>query len=43
VRVNGEQPALEVSTSTAEAAQGELQLFCVLNGMGQKQIVNALV
>lgn len=43
MRVDGEQATLKMAAGTAEAAQGELKFFRVLNGMGQKQIVNTLI
>ena len=43
VRVDGEQVTLKVTAGTAQAPQGELKFFCVLNGMGQEQVVNALI
>jgi hypothetical protein len=43
VRIDGEQATLKVATGTTEATQGELKFFRLLDGMGQEQIVNALV
>ena len=43
MRIDGEQAALKVTAGTAQAPQGELKFFGLLNGMSQKQIVNALI
>ena len=38
VRIEGEQATLDLAAGTTQAAQGELQFFRLLNGMGLKQI-----
>ncbi len=43
VRIDGEQATLKVAAGTTEATQGELKFFRLVNGMGQEQIVNALI
>jgi len=43
VRIDGEQAPLEVAAGTTEATERELKFFRLLNGMGQEQIVNALI
>ena len=43
VGIDSEQAPLKVAAGTTEATQCELKFFGLLNGMSQKQIVNALI
>ncbi len=43
VRVDGEQPATEVSSGTTQAAQGECEGLGLLDRMSREQIVNGLI
>ena len=43
VRVDGQEATWKVAAGPTDAAQGELKVFGVRNGMGEQQIVNALI
>lgn len=43
VRVDDEQASVKVAASTTQASPSELKFFRVRHGMGQQQVVNALI